>query len=66
MTAHICPNCGQAQGQSLSALIVKEKIDYYLCAKCGTLWTVTHNGQDVIEDLTKLGERLRQRQDSDD
>ena len=59
MSAHICPNCGLPEGQSLSALIVEEKIDYYLCAKCGTLWTVTHNGKDVIEDLTKLADKVK-------
>jgi hypothetical protein len=48
-----CPNCGALHAQPLVDLLVSERFDYYLCGRCGHLWTVTKDsGQ--IENLTPL------------
>ena len=51
MTMLTCPNCRSAQGQSLDRLLSHDKVNYYICAECGHLWTVAKEGPIQVKEV---------------
>ena len=50
-----CPKCNAHQGQSLADLLCHDRLDYFLCAKCGHLWTIARDGTGRVAEVAAPG-----------
>ena len=58
ITVANCPACDGASGRPLPFLSELSCADYYRCSKCGHVWTVNKERQDLIHHVTPLPDKL--------